>query len=1028
MVVSLQCLNVNHWIGTRHVLRGVTARFEASTAVVGGEGIFECLLSSHPRILVNGHRAQVKPLVTWARPLLEEFTVKELVYYSAMLCGTRLARADEIAADFGLSHLYSRTIGDMSHGEKKNLAIGIEALSKRSIFFGRENVERATLRAMASRKLNAIVSLTRHDALDEYDRVLVLQNGLVVFHGPPTQMQSYFSSTLATALDSKEWPSFEAILPTTEKSPLPPAQVLNVSWKRQYAILFLIHAHLALEENPLILLSASIALVLSPRRAFVVLLVAATSSTLGSPSKHFHRVVKYDVANGLYPLSAYWCARATIVLLVSAFFSAFAASFLSLSPTVSKEIYFTVFTLYVATSILVGMSISTLFDSRRLAAGAHLALVFAIASFATATIDYSWWNSIFLLVPRESGYRDRLLAQLAQLFFSASASYVAMFYASSDHAPIKETTGEEKRKSISVDVEGGCSKKHSYGSSSDTTRVVEVSVRDLYFWPSATPTVETLRNVNVTFRAATSTALVGPSGSGKSTLLGVLAKSVAGSYRGSVLPKRRRLLVSYTPPDLTQASLTIHETLMHRSRLLRDNPRRLYNLEKQFGLDSRDDSPESRRIASLVLNLLSDRPVVLVDNSTRLASTALRSLLRVALNERKTLVFALVNPSSTEELMLFDNTVAMCKGRVAYSGSPHELGTFFETCRSNESLSGSARTGNVAEYAVQMLSGNDDGDFWPNKWELFVEIHSKQQRKRLASSFAASKDLPDADALATRWLQYTLWTRRALSTFRKEFFSALLSCFCGATLCAMTRGDSYFASALASLLPALASVYVSAVVVPTHSGYAIREICSGLCTPSPVWMGLLTAASLATILLASSTVLYWWWLVSAPFEAWRLAWAILSSWLCAISYFTLVAVIGTTTKRSVRAAHAALVVSILVVLDAAFVVSAIHRNESAAAAGDLQTPFRRTLALLIPNSSYSVILCCFWGRDQATTMTRNSSISSFLLSPNNARRTSLLRDTNVALALDFLLLALFGLVCAEYGLKRRYCSRRRKRG
>jgi ABC-type multidrug transport system ATPase subunit len=114
------------------------------------------------------------------------------------------ARIDRVLEETGLASISDRRVKVLSGGQKRRLGLAMELVSDPKLLLCDEvtsgldpRSEREIVRLLhdLSRKDGRIVLSVTHSLahLELYDSILVLHEGRVAFHGPPAQMNHYFS-------------------------------------------------------------------------------------------------------------------------------------------------------------------------------------------------------------------------------------------------------------------------------------------------------------------------------------------------------------------------------------------------------------------------------------------------------------------------------------------------------------------------------------------------------------------------------------------------------------------------------------------------------------------------------------------------------------------------------------------------------------------------------------------------------------------------------------------------------------------
>jgi len=113
-------------------------------------------------------------------------------------------RIDQVLEETGLSSISDRTVKVLSGGQKRRLGLALELVSQPKLLLcdevtsgldPRSEREIVHLLHELSRKDGRIVMSVTHSLahLELYDSVLVMHEGRLVFHGPPEQLNHYFS-------------------------------------------------------------------------------------------------------------------------------------------------------------------------------------------------------------------------------------------------------------------------------------------------------------------------------------------------------------------------------------------------------------------------------------------------------------------------------------------------------------------------------------------------------------------------------------------------------------------------------------------------------------------------------------------------------------------------------------------------------------------------------------------------------------------------------------------------------------------
>lgn len=123
----------------------------------------------------------------------------------------QVLRRDHLLEEVGLLDIADRRVGILSGGQKRRLALALEMVSEPVLLLCDEVTSGLDPKAEAEivgllheisrRDRRTVLSIThslRH--LDAHDSVLILSEGRLVFHGPPTLIQHYFGIENADAL------------------------------------------------------------------------------------------------------------------------------------------------------------------------------------------------------------------------------------------------------------------------------------------------------------------------------------------------------------------------------------------------------------------------------------------------------------------------------------------------------------------------------------------------------------------------------------------------------------------------------------------------------------------------------------------------------------------------------------------------------------------------------------------------------------------------------------------------------------
>lgn len=201
--------------------------------------------------------------------------------------------------------------------------------------------------------------------------------------------------------------------------------------------------------------------------------------------------------------------------------------------------------------------------------------------------------------------------------------------------------------------------------------------------------VAAIDNLSFEVRAGEAIALWGPNGAGKSTLLKCLLGLIPCEGSAHVFGKRcglrgkaSRRLLGYIPQEIRlPADQTVIECVRFYAALRRVNSKRGVELLAEWGLADvheraiRHLSGGMRQKLALVLALLSDPPVLLLDEPTSNLDVATREefgrLLARMKSAGKTLLFC--THRAGEIVSLADRVVVLQAGRKAAEGTPEEL-------------------------------------------------------------------------------------------------------------------------------------------------------------------------------------------------------------------------------------------------------------------------------------------------------------------------------------------------------------------
>jgi ATP-binding cassette subfamily G (WHITE) protein 2 len=148
--------------------------------------------------------------------LFETATVRESIMFSAMLRlpqamaeSEKTARVDEVIRTLGLEKCQDTRIGDpnkrgISGGERKRTSIGIELVTRPSLLFLDEPtsgldsssayqvVHLLKQLAQSGRTIICTIHQPRASIFTSFDKVTLLQNGRLMYYGPPKPIAKFF--------------------------------------------------------------------------------------------------------------------------------------------------------------------------------------------------------------------------------------------------------------------------------------------------------------------------------------------------------------------------------------------------------------------------------------------------------------------------------------------------------------------------------------------------------------------------------------------------------------------------------------------------------------------------------------------------------------------------------------------------------------------------------------------------------------------------------------------------------------------
>ena len=216
-----------------------------------------------------------------------------------------------------------------------------------------------------------------------------------------------------------------------------------------------------------------------------------------------------------------------------------------------------------------------------------------------------------------------------------------------------------------------------------------------------------IKDTDVNFAQASSTAILGSSGSGKTTLLNYLSSRMEDSnlkttgnltVNGQTLSsidtiKHRTGYV--TQIDIVQADLTPREQFLYTARLsgLSDPARKVQDVIDVLGLSSAADtvvgsdlqrgiSGGERKRTSIGIELITDPSLLFLDEPTtgldsKSALDVALLLKQLAQNSRT--VIATIHSPSAEILSCFDRVICLSQGEKIFDDSPSKLVEYFNT-------------------------------------------------------------------------------------------------------------------------------------------------------------------------------------------------------------------------------------------------------------------------------------------------------------------------------------------------------------
>jgi ABC-type multidrug transport system ATPase subunit len=244
--VELMIKNLNIWaqikqgkpckkqITNKLILNSVTCAFRAgtATAILGSSGsgkttmlnyissrMEDSALKSNGDLYINGEKVNsIKPIkhrtgyVTQFDVVFADLTPREQMLYSAKLAGVGNpeAKVNEVLDILGLQGCSNTRVGDdlnrgISGGERKRTAVGIELITDPSLLFLDEPTTGLDsksaldiaflLKKLADNGRTVITTIHSPSAeiLEQFNRVVCLCKGEIVYDGPPTRINQYFS-------------------------------------------------------------------------------------------------------------------------------------------------------------------------------------------------------------------------------------------------------------------------------------------------------------------------------------------------------------------------------------------------------------------------------------------------------------------------------------------------------------------------------------------------------------------------------------------------------------------------------------------------------------------------------------------------------------------------------------------------------------------------------------------------------------------------------------------------------------------
>jgi ABC-type multidrug transport system ATPase subunit len=245
--IEMQFRDVNIWAQTKEgklcakklvnkrILNNLSGCFRAgtATAIIGSSGsgktsllnylsarMNDSALQVNGQVYINGVSVpsiqKVKHLVAYVQQqdvVFADLTPYEHFYYTAKLSGLANPeeRAEEIIASLGLKGCRDTQIGDdlkrgISGGERKRTSVGIELITDPSLLFldepttgldSKSALDVAILLRMLAdngRTIIATLHCPSSEILKNFDQIICLCKGEIVYDGPPTQIIDHFGS------------------------------------------------------------------------------------------------------------------------------------------------------------------------------------------------------------------------------------------------------------------------------------------------------------------------------------------------------------------------------------------------------------------------------------------------------------------------------------------------------------------------------------------------------------------------------------------------------------------------------------------------------------------------------------------------------------------------------------------------------------------------------------------------------------------------------------------------------------------